>query len=302
VSRMENRDESHGALLRMRELLGRARPIGALVGLGLLVAAVALVANEAQTLRDAWSAVHRASSGTIVALIATMAGSVFLTGVTFWLLTRRFGRVGLLEMQALMAATALANYLPLRPGLIGRVLYHRARNDIRARDSIRTIVEAMLLSVVALALLVPAMLVGHRNGLPVWFAALVPLTLAVPAVLYRSSRQVAAAFIVRYAETLLTTLRYDLAFRVVGAPLPWHVSAAIACVSMIATMVPFVSNGIGLREWAIGLLAPVLADVSLERGLVAELAQRAIEVAVIVPAGLLGSLWLWRSGQRHPSP
>ena len=67
---------------------------------------------------------------------------------------------------------------------------------------------------------------------------------------------------------------------------------------MIATMVPFVSNGIGLREWSIGLLAPLLADVTLERGLAAELVQRAAEIAVILPSGFLGTWWLWRDARR----
>ena len=56
----------------------------------------------------------------IAAMIAAMAGSVLLPGLTFWILTRRYGRVGHWEMQALMSATALANYLPLRPGLRDR--------------------------------------------------------------------------------------------------------------------------------------------------------------------------------------
>jgi uncharacterized membrane protein YbhN (UPF0104 family) len=295
---MATDDAIASRLARLRELLARVRPYGAAIGALLLVAAIARVSVGSDLFSASWSALTAASGLVVAALIGAMVASVLLTGMTFWFLTRRFGRIGVLEMQALMAATALANYLPLRPGLLGRVVYHSSRNAIRPRDSIRTIAEAMGLSVLALGVLVPSLLVGHRLGLSPVPAAIVPVGLAllvsVPALAVRTSRPLAWAFLTRFAETLLTALRYDIAFRLVGSPLPWHVAAAIACVSMVATMVPFVSNGLGLREWAIGLLAPLLAGISLERGLAAELLNRAIEVAVIVPSGSLGFFWLWK--------
>ncbi|MBL9119695.1 MAG: flippase-like domain-containing protein [Phycisphaerae bacterium] len=295
---MDRHDEKGDRLVRLRELFGRVRPFGAAVGALLVVAAIALVISRASTLGDAWKAMGSASPLVITAMVAAMAGSVALTGLTFWILTRRYGRVSHWEMQALMSATAVANYLPLRPGLVARVVYHSSRNGIRARDSLRTIVEAMALSVIALSLLVPSLMVAHQWAMPIGIAVALPALLAIPTLASARSRPLGTAFLVRFGETLLTTIRYDLAFRLVGAPLPWHVAAAIACVSMVSTMVPFVSNGLGLREWTIGLMAPLLADVSLERGLVAELVHRAIEVVVIVPAGLWGSAWLWRRMKR----
>jgi uncharacterized membrane protein YbhN (UPF0104 family) len=264
------------------------------------VAAVVTVVRSGPLLGDALRALSAASPTTIALLLASMLGSVFLTGCVFWILTRRFGPVPFGEMQALMAATTLANYLPLRPGLVGRVLYHRSRHGIRPVDALRTIVEAMLLTALALAALVPALLAAERwNAHPaIAFAA--PAVLGAAFLVPVRTRVMAIAFQCRYAEALLTALRYHLAFELIGAPVPAATSAAIACVSMIANLVPFVSNGIGLREWAIGLLAPVLTGYALAQGLAAELVHRAAEVAVTVPTGLVGAMWLAAVHRRPP--
>ncbi len=286
-------------LAAARQWSSRARPIASLIGLLLLAAAAFVVLREREALAAAADATRSASLGLIGLMAATMLASVFLTGAVFWLLTRRFGPVGAIEMQALMASTALANYLPLRPGLVGRVLFHRQRHGIRPVDSIRTIVEAMALSAFVLLLLVPSMLAVHAAELPPALGVATPLAVGTLLLLARDRwRGLAPAFLLRFVETLLTALRYDLAFRITGAAIPWHASVAVACVSMIATMVPFVSNGIGLREWAVGLLAPLLVGASLERGLAAELVNRLIEVAVIAPCGLVGFVWLWRNAPK----
>ncbi len=64
------------------------------------------------------------------------------------------------------------------------------------------------------------------------------------------------------------------------------------CVSVVAMLVPFVSNGLGIREWAIGLFAPFLGDSTLEIGLTAELVNRAAEIVVVVVAGVAAIVWL----------
>ena len=64
------------------------------------------------------------------------------------------------------------------------------------------------------------------------------------------------------------------------------------------------SNGLGLREWAVGLLAPFLAGYSMEQGIAAELVNRAAEVVIVLVAGLAGAGWVtrtWRSGARASS-
>jgi hypothetical protein len=198
------------------------------------------------------------------------------------------------EMQALMASTTLANYLPLRPGLFGRIAYHKVCHGIRARDSLRTVVEAMGLSALSLMVALPALAIGAKVGAPLWVSLGAPPLIGAAGLFVASTRALSLAWLLRYTETMLTALRYHLAFQLVGTPVSAHTSVAIACVSMAASLVPFVSNGIGLREWAIGLLAPVLTSYALEQGIVAELVNRAAEVAMILPTGLIGAFVLWR--------
>lgn len=268
------------------------------VGIALLVAAIAYVVRG-DTFQAAFAAMRVASPLVVLALVASMLASVALTGTIFWLLTRRFALIPFVEMQALMASTTLANYLPLRPGLLGRVAYHKLRHSVRARDSVRTVFEAMALSVACLLVALLAMAAGTRIGLPVAASLGLPCALALAGIAVPRSRLLSLAWLLRYAETMLTALRYHLSFELIGVSVPVETSVAVACVSMFATLVPFVSNGIGLREWAIGLLAPVLTGYALQQGIVAELVQRAFEIAVVVPTGLIAGWYLMR---RAPDP
>jgi hypothetical protein len=72
---------------------------------------------------------------------------------------------------------------------------------------------------------------------------------------------------------------------------------AIAALVRLALLVPIAPNGIGVREWAIGLsAAAIAAGMTTELGLAAGLLDRAFEVAVAVPMGLLaaGLLAKWQ--------
>jgi hypothetical protein len=288
-------DAAAGRVGRMRTALQPMRRAAPFVGIALLVAAVVYVVR-ANGFQEAFAAMRQASPLTALALAGSMLASVFLTGTVFWLLTSRFGRVPFVEMQALMASTTLANYLPLRPGLFGRVAYHKTRHGIRARDALRTVVEAIGLSVACLVVALPAVALGTRAGLRADVALALPLGVGLACCAIPAARIWALAWSLRYVETLLTAVRYHLAFQLIGVPVPVETSVAIACVSMAATLVPLVSNGIGLREWAIGLLAPILTGYALEQGIVAELVQRAFEIAVVIPTGLLGAAYLLKRG------
>ena len=289
--------DDDGVFANLRTRMAPARRFGPFVGLALLIAAIAFVARS-NSIGAASDALRAASLSTIALLMASVLASVGLTGTVFWILIRRFGTVPFGEMQALMASTTLANYLPLRPGLIGRVAYHKVQHGIRGRDTLRTVIEAMGLSAFALIVALPALALGNSCELPLGITLLVPALLGLVGLAFASTHMLSAAWLLRYAETLLTALRYHLAFALVGTSITAETSVAIACVSMTATLVPFLSNGIGLREWAIGLLAPVLTGYQVEQGIAAELVNRAAEIAVVVPTGLIGAAVLWRRSRR----
>ena len=73
-----------------------------------------------------------------------------------------------------------------------------------------------------------------------------------------------------------------------------EVAIAFACVSVVASMVPLFGNGLGVRQWAIGLLAPVLTTYRLELGVTAELVNLAGELIMLLLLGTAGAAWLAR--------
>lgn len=137
---------------------------------------------------------------------------------------------------------------------------------------------------------------------------LAPAPLLLAACAWRAIRPWAAALLIRLAEVLVWAVRYYAAFRLLGVTVDPEAALAFACISIVATLVPFVSNGLGIREWAIGLAAPLLSDQTMEIGLTAELVNRAVEIVVIVAAGSIATPLLarhrmpTRAGSPDPEP
>ena len=118
------------------------RVIPIAVGVGLLFAALWVVADHRGTVAEG---VHHAAGSpwwavTLVVVFPVL--SLIMTSTSLWLLTRRYGPVGYGEMHALVAGAMLLNFLPMRPGLLGRLAYHKRVNGIQVRDSVRVLIEA----------------------------------------------------------------------------------------------------------------------------------------------------------------
>lgn len=299
---MRSRNDADGSISRSDAPRWRraARAAGAVAGLALLALAVWTAASDRVQFAAALAALRDAPAAAIALVLASVAVGLALTGVLFSILVRRFvpaGRpaVGFAEMQSLLAATALLNYLPLKPGFVGRIAWHRARHGIAVRDSLRTLVEAMLLSVAVIAAFLVAIPPTRALGLAPGLALALPAVTAV-GLASRATRTLCAAFLVRQAELALWTLRSWIAFRLIGAPIDLDAAIVLGGASVLATLVPFVSNGLGIREWTVALLAPVVSTdaASAADGIVAELVLRAAEITVILPAGLAGLAHLAR--------
>jgi hypothetical protein len=268
------------------------RILGSIAAIALLAASITLIIIRRDMLRAALASLAHPSAQHVAALAASVVVGMALTGLLFSVLMSRYGRVGLLEMQALLAASTLVNFLPLRPGLFGRVVYHRAVNRIAPIDSARTIIQAAALSVAVAGYLAGAVLVSVKTGSNLWAAALAPLPVLTVAACARRPRIIAIAATIRFVEVLVWSARYWAAFALIGSPIDAHAALALACVSMIANLVPFFGNGLGLREWAIGLAAPLLVGCKLELGVTAELVNRAVEMVVVLVMGLAGAGYL----------
>lgn len=295
---------------RHRRALGWLRLV---VGVGLLALAIGVVFSQREVLAGAAEAARGAPWWLAAALLVLPIGNWLATGTGLWALNRRHAPVEPGEMQALVGAAWLLNYLPMRPGLVGRIAYHRAFNDIRVVSSLVVLgVSVAMTCAAALLMLAVAWGLGDGRSALAWAAALaVPLIVAGGVAIGRARRQAAstqvwwqtwhwpAAFAARYADVLLWTARYAAVFAVVGAPVSFAQAVVIAAVSQLVMLVPLSGNGLGLREWAVGLTAASMpawpgAEGGTAVGLAADLVNRAAEVLVAVPVGLLALAWLAR--------
>jgi len=233
-----------------------------------------------------------------------------LTSASFWVITRRYGRVGIGEMSALIGAASLLNYLPLRPGLFGRVAYHRAVNGIAVVDSVKVVVLLIACSGVAAGVLLAATAVaGPSAGGAAASAAVVAPGAALAGLwgIAWAKEQVwaahAGAVFFRYLDIMVWTGRYAVAFALWGCPIGLAPAAVLAAVSQAVSLVPLAGNGLGLREWGTGYTTAWLAAAGIvaaggagarDLGLAADLVNRAGELVALVPIGVLGCLWVAR--------
>lgn len=280
--------------------------IGFIVGVALIAAAAWAVSSQQEALEQAQRAVRSASWWLIAAALVLPAMNWLMISGSFWVMMRRHGRVGYGEMMCLIGASWLLNYLPLRAGMVGRVAYHRAVNNIRIADSLRVTVYGLIFAAVSLAiLLVAAVLLAGRAAWPLWTAVLAGPALACAlACGYCGARHSArwwipAALGLRYVDTLIWVVRYAVVFALVGSPIDLGAAVAISAVSQVAILIPIVGNGLGIREWAVGLTAAALpaaligADGEIVKaiGLAADLSNRAAELLLAIPIGL-ASTWI----------
>lgn len=280
---------------------GRAM-IGFVLGMLLLGAATWVVVRQGADLRAAIDSALHAHWWLVAIAIMLPLLNWLLMSVSFWVLMRRHGPVSLGEMVCLLGAAWLLNYLPLRPGLIGRVGYHKTVHKIPVATSIRASLVAIACAGVAILALLGA-LVGSSlvaaSGHGVAAAAGAPLALVLigGVMLRRDARANWLCWTValRYVDLLVWGARYSVAFAIIGRPISAGAAGAIACVCQVAMLVPFFGNGLGLREWAVGVTASSLpkgvltasGTLATTVGLAAELVNRAAEICGAIPVGLI---------------
>lgn len=290
----------------------------AVFGLGIVLIGTAVwaVARHRETFDSAWASASSAPWWLVsAALLLPLVNLAIISGV-FWILTGRYGRVAFGEMIALITSAWLFNTLPLRPGMFGRVAYHRAVNGIAVGDSVRVIVASMAcagVSIFGIVLAVGSGIALGVNGPALLGAALVPVVaFLVAGTLLRSRNHgspvwrwsVAAGL--RSLDVLIWILRYHVTFAIVGFPISWTVATGVSLTSQIAMLMPV---QLGLREWVVGASSSFLASgpdlvAQATPGIIADLFNRGVELAIGLPLGLLATLWLagrWRAIRRQGS-
>jgi len=306
-------DPGASAPTRGRAPAGRAlRLAGFILGLALVCAAGVAVASRGDALRAALSSARSAPALLLVLALALPLASLALTSSAQWLLIERHGRVPAPEMLALTASSWLLNFLPLWPGMFGRLAYLKAMRGIALRDSATTVLWANALSVIGTFGLLAVLTVlasffgGDDPRLAVGAAApaAILLALAVYARLVRPRPdpevwRLIAVVGFRVLDLHVWAARYAVALAIVGAPVGWGAALALACIGAVATSIPLSPGGLGVREWAVGLTAPLLpaaltlqTGLGMHAGLSADLLNRAVEIFLAVPLGLAASAWL----------
>ncbi len=290
-------------------LTGRTRAsIGFVVGALLLAAAILAVSRNTAEFRTSIQTASQASWWLIVLALALPVANWLIMSLSLWVLMRRHGRIALGEMCCLIGAAWLLNYLPLRPGLAGRVAYHKVVNRIPVRATVTVTLTSIACAAVSIAVLLAACVAcaAAQASEPSQCVVIstVPVACGVAAMAVCRATGggwwLALAFTLRSLDLLVWTARYAVVFAIVGHPLSWLAAAAIAAIVQVAMLVPLVGNGLGLREWTVGMTSGLLppgvitsrGTLTTTIGLAADVANRAAEIIVSVPIGAVCSLWI----------
>jgi len=276
------------------------RRIGTVASVVLVVAAVVAIVRNAAIVDSLSRAFASPRWDALAVLAGTVVAQQVLTSTVFWLLMRRHGPVGFGEMNALIAGSTLANYVPLQAGSIGRLAYHKVVHGIPVKTSLVVILVAMGLVAVGLAALTVAGLWVSRAGASWWWVAMAPLAW-VPLLAGPATRVIGACLVLRTVELLVIAVQSWAAFRLSGWDIEPMAAVGVAVVAAIANLTPFIGNGLGVREWAVGLAAPLLGGYETDAGLAAQLTGRAVDALMAVAMG--GPALAWIASRRIvPAP
>lgn len=230
----------------------------------------------------------------MLALMAVgVVASLTLTAALFWAITRTFDAsppVTLARMAVLIIASGLLNYLPLRPGMIGRGAYLKARHALPLTQYALSLFIVLVVSlVVALATVASLTAFPEHGGymLIVLFVLVAMLTPPIVKATLRPNAWHAWSWVpLKALDLMATTARLWLAFAVIGSPITWREAALVASAAMLAGLAAITPNALGLREWAVALVTVWMLPVSGPVGALATLADRAVEAVVFTLLGL----------------
>ncbi|MGI9013604.1 MAG: hypothetical protein ACR2GY_05060, partial [Phycisphaerales bacterium] len=254
---------------------------------------------------DAWAVLRDADWRLVLGMLAFSLGSLFLNGMTFWLVARPLKDVGFWNMQFLNAVGNALNYLPLRPGLIARLAYHMRVDRLSLLE-----IGAWFASVAAIMLMVVGVLVSatllHGEFDAIWIAmvlvgcvagGLLLRLLAHLPLLERFGRAsphmlkhhavVWPAIVLRLLDVVMHTGRLACAMAIVGVEL--YSPTYVVLVAMVALMAGLLPVRIGFREVLLGMAATAAAGATVDEALFALLAlvESAGEALLYIPLGAI---------------
>ncbi len=251
---------------------------------------------------DVWGSVQSTPWWMLVLIVLGPMGNHLSVAMCLHSLQSRHGKVGVCEMFVLVGSAWLLNYLPMRPGLIGRIGYHKAVNKIRLRDSVESSIWSGVLAGIAnVALVLVAMVMMRISSNWAMLLPAVPVVVMFGLVAFmpgRRSKLMMRALAYRQIDVIVWLGRYWLAFEVLGLEMSLADIAMVSAVSQLASLMPLTGSGIGFREWAVGLTASASGH-ALGTAIAGDLINRVAETLVVVPVGLICSAIIARNLQKR---
>lgn len=300
------------------------RVAGLVIGLLLILAAGRAVLNNADVSNHARDVLRGASPGLLAAMLLLPMVSWMLTSGVVFVLTRPRASVPLAEVTAAVGASWLLNYLPLSPGLVGRVAYFKATYKLPVRTSLRIIIETAAAGLVGGAVLLMELTLQARAGLSgvillgVWPIVLFLRIAAGRAWVSPIVPVYAVAIAIKSLDTLVWAVRYGVVFTALGLPFSPLQCGIVAVVAQVSMLIPGLANGLGVREWVVGFVGaslpvwmiahatstgPSIGSITgsgrLETALAGDILMRITEVVGALVAGLIGAWFLARVAARR---
>lgn len=297
--------------------------LGYLVGLALLAACVHFALNKGD-----WSKVTAASPTLIAGLVLASIASIVLNGILFRLtldpVRPRTGGPGDAAGKPLPTYPALiwvnwvctlANFAPMRLGMIARVTYHMRVDGLRWMEIVNWFGLDLLTFLVPIGGALGATLILRSSGLD-WLGLMVALTAAGGVALWwvarmRIIRRLAGesariggdgrALLIclplRLVDLASNGLRTWCAAQMLGIDLSVGDSTALACAGLLASLGPM--GRLGFREAGFALAAQLLARGGFEGGVDAAFVQLSIidsagEAIASMIGGIPLSVWMTR--------
>ena len=287
--------------MRLPRARSRNALIGFAVGIVLMAAACWVLFSQADDLSNAADAARHAAWWLVAAIIIMPATNAVIVAWSFQIIMNRFGRVPFGDMLALIGSGWLLNYLPMRPGLVGRLAYHKAVHKVSFRNSVAVSVALALMTGLAAGHLLAVWIAFKTHPALGLAVALVSVLLVAVAANIAADRSPAGAvprsalriaLALRYVDLAIWAFRFVVAFEIIGEPIPIMVGVLLAAAVQLAYLFPLTGSGLGVAEWAVALIAPLAIQIDPALAIAASLVNRGAELVAAVPFGLVAGAYL----------
>ena len=298
--------------------------LGFIIGAGLLVM---IVRNAMQS--DQWGEIlDRISPELLAGFILCTLVSVVVNGAIFWTTLRPVRKESFLALQWVNLTATFLNFSPIRLGIVSRIIYHVRVDRLKVLFILgwffAIIVSIMLvLGSATLATIITQKINWLWAALTIGLLAcsilIVPPLCRFPFILRRTrggERMITdrptltTGIILRVIDLAAFAGRIWLATIVVDAGLSGSDVLLIAVAAVLVNMNPL--GRLGFRELAVAWLAKLLADGQAAGADAAakldaqfsqlSLVESAAEILVVIPLGLLATIWWIVQVRRGPKP